>query len=225
MNEDPKALGAPWWAWVVWGVVTVGSVLAAPHLPPRIATHFGVNGAPNGYSNRWVGALLQPGIMLILLLGWQVLWRLDPRRRNYTAMALTYRWVGGLIIGFLALAQTFLLLHALGWVAWNAARLLGASVGVFVVLLANVLPRVQPNWWLGIRTPWTLSDEAVWRRTHRFGGQVGVVAGLAMVAASLALPTAWSGIVTVTIAMLWGVGLVVASYWFFAQSRDRENVS
>lgn len=221
----PKGLGAPRWAWVLWGLVTLGSLLAAPHLPPRIATHFGINGAPNGYSNRWVGALLQPGIMLLLLLGWQSLWRLDPRRRNYAAMAPTYRWVGGLIIGFLALVQTFLLVHALGWVAWNAVRLFGAALGCFLVLLANVLPRVQPNWWLGIRTPWTLSDATVWRRTHRVGGQSGVVAGLAMMAASVALPAAWLSEVVVATPLLWGLGMVVASYGFFAQTRNREDGS
>ncbi|MCL6562288.1 MAG: SdpI family protein [Firmicutes bacterium] len=221
----PNGLGAPRWAWVLWGLVTLGSLLAAPHLPPRIATHFGINGAPNGYSNRWVGALLQPGIMLLVLLGWQGLWRLDPRRRNYAAMAPTYRWIGGLLIAFLALVQAFLLTRALGWVAWNAARVLGVALGLLLVLLANVLPRVQPNWWLGIRTPWTLSDATVWRRTHRLGGQSGVVAGLALLAASVALPTVWLGGVVVAIPLMWGLGMVVASYGFFAQTREREHGS
>lgn len=218
--KDPRGLGAPRWAWVIWALVSLGSLLAIPHLPPRIAIHFGVNGAPNGYSNRWVGALLQPGIMLLLLLAWHGLWRLDPRRSNYATMAPTYRWVGGLIIGFLSLVQAFLLTHALGWVVWNGAQLLGAAVGLFLTLLANVLPRVQPNWWLGIRTPWTLSDATVWWRTHRLAGQTGVIAGLVTMIANFALPTAWAIPATVAIVLLWGVGMAGASYWIFVETRD-----
>jgi uncharacterized membrane protein len=200
---------------MLWIGVVVVSVLVAPHLPPNIPTHFGLSGQPNGYSNRWVGVLMQPGIMLLILVGWEVLWRIDPRRATYPAMALTYRYVGGLIIGFLTLVQGFILLQATHALPWNGSRVMGALVGLLLVLLANVLPRVKPNWWLGIRTPWTLSNETVWRQTHRLGGQAGVIAGLALIAANVALPTSWLAFTTVAIIAVWALGTVAASYWFF----------
>jgi uncharacterized membrane protein len=207
--------GAPAWAWILWGLVGVGSIVIAPHLPARVATHFGASGLPNEYRSRWVVALTQPAIMLVILLGWEGLWRIDPRRENYAAMGSTYRFVGGLVIGFLALVQSFLLLHGLGWLAWNASRLFGVLLGLLLALLANVLPRVQPNWWLGIRTPWTLSSEVVWRRTHHIGGQTGVLTGLLVIATSLALPPTWVTSSTVGLILLWATSMVIVSYWLF----------
>ncbi len=209
-----ERLGAPRWAWMIWGIVVIASLVVAPHLPARIPTHFGANGKPNGYSNRWVGIFLMPGLMLMLLLLWQILWRIDPKRQNYPTMAPTYRYVGGLVIGFLALVQAYIVSQAMHLVVWNGTRLIGILVGLLVALLANVLPRVKANWWLGIRTPWTLSDEDVWRKTHQLGGQTGVVAGLIMVVSNVVLPIAWIGAVTVAVVILWALALAVASYWF-----------
>lgn len=79
-----------------------------------------------------------------------------------------------------------------------------------------MLPRLKANWWLGIRTPWTLSNEDVWRKTHQLGGQTGVVVGLVMVVSNLVLPTAWLGLVTGPLVILWALGLAGASYWFSA---------
>lgn len=209
-----ERMGAPRWAWMIWGLVVIATLIVAPHLPARIATHFGANGKPNGYSNRWAGVLLMPGLMVLLLLLWQILWRIDPKRHNYATMAPTYRYVRGLVIGFLAMTPAYIVLQALHLVVWNGTRLIGLLVGVLVVLLANVLPRLKANWWLGIRTPWTLSNEDVWRKTHQLGGQTGVVVGLVMVVSNLVLPTAWLGLVTGPLVILWAIGLVGASYWF-----------
>lgn len=219
--KNAERLGAPIWAWIVWGVVVVGSLIAEPYLPSRIAIHFGVTGAPNGYSSRWVGALILPAIMVLLLCLWQVLWRIDPKRRNYSMMAPTYRYLGGVVIVFMALVQTFILLQAVHLVSWNSTRLVGMLVGLVIALLANVLPRVKANWWIGIRTPWTLSDANVWRKTHQVGGQTGVVAGLAIVAVNLVAPLDWSGVATMAIIIVWAAGLFIASYWFSLHPADR----
>ena len=217
MNNDNR-LRAPWWAWGLWLGITAVSIAVAPHLPTHVPTHFGLSGQPNGYSSRWMAALMQPGIMFLILLGWEGLWRIDPRRSAYPAMGPTYRFVGGAIIAFLAITQAFILLTAFHLVPWNGTRLIGALVGVLLLFLSNVLPRVQPNWWIGIRTPWTLSNETVWRRTHQIGGQTGVMAGLALIVTNVALPTAWLLPVTVAVVGVWSIGVIAVSYWFYARS-------
>jgi len=59
-------------------------------------------------------------------------------------------------------------------------RLMPLGVGLLVVFLGNFLTRVEPNWFIGIRTPWTLSSDTVWRKTHRTGGWVFVLGGLVL---------------------------------------------
>jgi uncharacterized membrane protein len=70
------------------------------------------------------------------------------------------------------------------------SRALGLLLAAFLVVGGNYIGRVRPNWFVGIRTPWTLSDDDIWRRTHRLGGRLMVGCGALLVPASLALPIA-----------------------------------
>lgn len=79
------------------------------------------------------------------------------------------------------------------------------------VLIGNVMPRLRPTWFMGIRTPWTLSSDDVWRRTHRFGAWTAVVAGLALIAAGIA-PVEWFRSATWVVAALAGFAPIVYSY-------------
>jgi len=66
-------------------------------------------------------------------------------------------------------------------------RFMPIGVGLLLIVLGNFLTRVEPNWFIGIRTPWTLSSDTVWRKTHRTGGWLMVLAGF-FIAASVFLP-------------------------------------
>jgi uncharacterized membrane protein len=206
----------PWWAWLVWGPTVVAGVIAYPHLPTVVATHFDAAGQPNGFSSRGVAVVLVPGIALVIALLWSVLWRIDPKRANYPSFWPTYRTVGGLIIVFLCLTQGWLLGHALG-VPGLSVRVVPASVGLLFVLLSNLCPRIQPNWWLGVRTPWTLSSEVSWRKTHRLAGHLGVVVGLLLAVFALVLPTSIVAVSTLVLISVWAGIVVLASYVYARQ--------
>jgi uncharacterized membrane protein len=93
----------------------------------------------------------------------------------------------------------------------DVTRWMLAGVGVMFVVLGNYMPRIRSNWWMGIRTPWTLENEEVWRRTHRFGGRTFVAGGVVTIAASLLLGgrSAWVSLAAMVIA---GLSPVVYSY-------------
>lgn len=57
-------------------------------------------------------------------------------------------------------------------------RLVPTVIGIMFMLMANILPCIQPNWWIGFRTPWTLLSAESWNRTHRLGGKLGIPAGI-----------------------------------------------
>lgn len=175
-----KRSAVPWWGWGAWVVTLALSVWAYPSLPSQVATHFNAAGQPNGESSRTVAVVFLPALMLVLQLLWSVLWKIDPKKRNYQSFWPTYRYLGGVIVVFLGLVQLWILGHAIGY-AWVSIRVVPTLVGVLIMLLSNLLPRLQPNWWIGIRTPWTLSSEESWRQTHRLAGQLGIPVGALMI--------------------------------------------
>jgi uncharacterized membrane protein len=201
----------PWWAWFVWVVTLVLCLVAYPHLPAVVATHFNAAGQPNGFSRRSVAAFLAPGIALVMAMLWSVLWRIDPKRVNYPSFWSTYSTIGGIIIVFLCATQAWLLGHSLG-VLGLSFRIILTLLGLLFVILSNLLPRIQPNWWLGVRTPWTLSSEVSWRKTHRLAGHLGVVAGLLIAILAWVLPTGIMAISMTVLIMVWAGIAVVASY-------------
>jgi uncharacterized membrane protein len=157
-------------------------------LPERVPIHWNINGQVDNTAGRLAGVLLMPAIaagMWLLLL---FLPRIDPRRAAYASFADTYQLIINALMLFLTLVQIAVLGAALGW-PLNMPQLIGAGVGLLFMVLGNEMGRLKPNWFAGIRTPWTLSDPENWRRTHRFGGKVFFVAGLLIVVASLLLPS------------------------------------
>jgi uncharacterized membrane protein len=153
------------------------SFWAYPQLPAQVATHWGIDGQANGWSSRLMAVLLLPLIVIAVAAVMLAVPRIDPRRESWDLHGRTYWWVTNLVLCFLLAAHVMVLGEGLGW-QLPIARLVPVAVGVLLVLMGNVMPRLRPNWFMGIRTPWTLSSDEVWRRTHRLGGACLVVAGV-----------------------------------------------
>lgn len=158
-------------------------IWAYPQLPAEVATHFDINGVPNGWSSRAVAALVIPALVVVLLLVFAVLPSIDPRRANYAKFGRTYWIVANSVAILLAGIHIVVLGKALGW-SIDMTRVVGFGMGGLLVLLGNLMTRLRPNWFMGIRTPWTLSSDTVWRKTHRFGGVAFVLAGLGVLVAT-----------------------------------------
>jgi uncharacterized membrane protein len=165
------------WPSVVAFVLATGfSVWAYPRLPDQVATHWGIDGEANGWSGPLTAVLMVPLIVLAVASLMLAVPRIDPRRESYEQHGKTYWWVTNLVLCFLVAVHVLVLGEGLGW-QLPIARLVPVSVGLLLVLVGNVLPRLRPNWFMGIRTPWTLSSDDVWRRTHRLGGVCLVATG------------------------------------------------
>lgn len=207
-------------------VMVVGMFVLAlavfPLLPEQIPVHWNVRGEVDGWMGRWPGAFIVP---LIALGVWSVLWvlpEIDPRRAQYEGSWGTYGLVVNLVVSFLALVEVVTLAAALGWVI-DATQVMLIAVGGLFVVLGRQLPRVQPNWWLGIRTPWTLEDDRVWRETHEVAERTFVAGGLSTAAGAL-LPVAVRPWVALAGSGLAGFVPVVYSYLAWRRRR-REGVA
>jgi len=177
-----------WFGLVIAALAIVLSIWAYPSLPPTVATHWNFRGEPDGFSGRLMAVLIGPLVILFLTLLFNVLPRLDPRRANYAKFVSTYWLFANAVIAFMLIAHALVLATGLGY-SVRIDRWMPIGIGVLLIFLGNYLTRIEPNWFIGIRTPWTLSSDTVWRKTHRTGGFVMVLAGLA-VAATAFLPHA-----------------------------------
>jgi uncharacterized membrane protein len=159
-------------------LATVAFTLALyPKLPATIATHWNGAGAIDGYGPRSF-IFIHTACMLLVMLVWTVLPWLSPRRFTVDTFSATYWHICLVIVTMLGYFQCVMV-----WGAYSPTmpmdRAMFGGLAVFLGLLGNVMGKVRRNFWIGIRTPWTLASERVWYSTHRFAAKT-MVAGAAL---------------------------------------------
>ncbi|NGX17587.1 SdpI family protein [Wenzhouxiangella sp. XN24] len=150
-------------------------------LPEQVATHFNRAGEADDWSDPLTAVLMMPGIMLVT---WLLLWglpKVSPTGWRVEPFAPIWNRVQLALLAFLLFIHVSVLGHALGWWGADMGRPVLVGVGLLLVVLGNYLGKTTRNFFLGIRTPWTLASDEVWRRTHRLGGWVMVVTGVVLV--------------------------------------------
>jgi uncharacterized membrane protein len=177
--------------WIPFVVIVLAfgaSAAVYTQLPDRVPSHWNFAGEIDGWMNREWGAFIMPLILVGLLAMFHLLPRIDPKGANYAKFKGTYETVILTSMVFTLGVHLVMLAAALGKdVSMN--RLMPAGIGLMLIVLGNLLPRTRSNWFVGIRTPWTLSSDRVWERTHRFGGRLFVATGAVAVLAALFFPS------------------------------------
>jgi uncharacterized membrane protein len=177
---------------IVTVVVAAASVWAWQQVPPgrRIPIHWDGAGRANGYGGR--GSLfLMPGVMLGITLLFQLLPKIEPRRANLLLSSRAYKAVWLAIVFFCAGIQGVIIGAAFGRTG-PMAKWICFGLGALFVIIGNFLSKVRSNFFFGIRTPWTLSSELSWNRTHRLAGWMFVAFGIGEIAATFAqIPGKW----------------------------------
>lgn len=171
-----------------------------PALPQSLPIHWNAQGQVDGYGARWKLWLLGPGSMTALLLLAVALPWLSPRQFEVQASGATYGYLMSIPIALMACVEIGVLCIALG-VPLRMERVMPALIFVMLILIGNPMGKVRRNFFMGIRTPWTLASERVWHATHRLAGKLMVgsgVSGLCLVWAGaphwllLAVMIAWA---------------------------------
>jgi uncharacterized membrane protein len=169
------------------GLIVLFSLLATcvvyGKLPPTIPTHWNADGVADGSGPRGF-IFVHPGLMIACIALWSVLPALSPRRFTVAPFLPTYWFIGLLAVAMIAYMQAVILAGTLN-ASIDLGRAVLGGVLVFIALLGNVLGKVRRNFWIGIRTPWTLADDRVWYATHRLAARTMVVAALAGLGALL----------------------------------------
>jgi uncharacterized membrane protein len=192
------------------------SLTAAHFLPGNVPLRFNANGVPTQYGSLDVPLALMPLVAVMLTAIFAVLSKAEPRRDNLIASRVPYatRWIGGLLI---IAAVHLWIIYTLVTTVRGAApidpeRLFMVLAGVLIVVIGSQLARLRSNFMIGIRTPWTLSDDRTWQRTHRLARVPVMLAGLVIVAAAFAAPKTILFTTVMTIVIATGIALAVLSY-------------
>jgi uncharacterized membrane protein len=166
----------------------VATAIVYPHLPSQIPTHWNTRGEVDGYGARWTLFLYLPGLMLGLLGLFAILPWLSPRRFEVDTFRSTYLYIMVVMLAFVVYVHGVMMWGALKGRLEMPKAILG-GVCLLFALLGNVLGKVQRNFYIGIRTPWTIAEERVWNATHRLAAKTFVLGGLvAFVLALAGLP-------------------------------------
>ena len=184
--------------WVIIAIPFVYFAVLYPHLPGQIPIHFDIHGNPDNYASKatywWLIGSMTIGLYLIML----IIPLIDPKGK-IKQMGNKYYILKLILVGLMALLSIISV-----YVAANPKVkinfLIMITIGLMFLIFGNYMPSFKPNYFIGIRTPWTLESEDNWRRTHRMGGWLWAITGLVVIILTLVGVNALVSIILLTIA-------------------------
>ncbi|MBN2121537.1 SdpI family protein [Candidatus Micrarchaeota archaeon] len=207
--------------WAILGLLVLsfaGSYLAFEKLPEMVASHWNEAGEVNGYMDRGMGAFLMPVIAVGLAGLFYLLPRIDPLKRNIMQFSQYYE-------GFILFFVLFLVYMHFLTLAWNLGysfdmgRMMVPAIGLLFIYVGILCGASRQNWFIGVKTPWTLSSERVWEKTHSLAKKVYILCGLLWIAIGLLRPD--SMLLLLGIVIVASLGLFVYSYFVYRKERER----
>ena len=167
---------------ILWAFIALPYLYLATiwdKLPDQVPTHFNIEGTPDAWSAKttllFLPGALGIGIYLLMLL----IPALDPKKK-IRQMGEKYYAFRFMLTFFFSLLSTYIL-YITNEGSLTNPNMLIALIGALFAMLGNYFPTIRPNYFIGIRTPWTLENEIVWKKTHRIGGRLWVVSGILIV--------------------------------------------
>ncbi len=177
---------------IVLGIIVtiLLTIVVYPCLPPVFASHWNASGMADETMTKFSGLIFIPLIMIACGILFALLPRIDPLQKNYEKFRNYYE-------GFILMFVLYLLAIQILMILWNLGYPLSTNItfpilfGILFVYLGFLIEHAEQNWFVGIRTPWTLSSVAVWKKTHERGGKLfkcaGIVSFVGVITGSYAL--------------------------------------
>jgi uncharacterized membrane protein len=166
--------------WFIIAIITLTFVVCLyiyPSLPEKMASHWNAKGEIDGYSGKFFGAFGIPLMNLAFYFLFIFLPYLDPKKENYSKFSGAYKLIRYSFHILFTCIQASILLVALGHPV-NIGMFVGVAVSMLFVVIGNVMGKFKHNYFVGIKTPWTLANEEVWTKTHRMAAPLWVVGGI-----------------------------------------------
>lgn len=157
---------------------TITGLLLWNNLPDPMASHWNVNDQVDGYISKFWGVFLLPLITLGMFLLFLLIPNIDPLKANIAQFRETFNLFITLIVGFMVYIYALTLRWNLGYTNFGLGKAMLPALGVLFIFVGYLLRKAKRNWFIGIRTPWTLSSDGVWDEIHRIGATLFTISGV-----------------------------------------------
>lgn len=208
---------------VCLALIAASFLLAAYYyaqMPERMASHWNAAGSVDGYAPKFFGLFLMPLLSVALFALFLAIPRIDPLRRNYAKFRKNYDSFVVLLLAFLLYLYALTILWNVG-VAFSMPQVLAPAFAVLFYYCGVLIENAKRNWFVGIRTPWTLSSDRVWKRTHALGGKLFKACGVAALLGVVFPDAAFAFVLAPVLAAT--VFAVVFSYLEFRKEKRARN--
>ncbi len=173
------------------GVAIAVAAYLYPDLPDQIPTHWNIKGEVDDYTAKPWGVAIMPLAAILVFVVMRLIPVISPKGFRTDSFMDVVNVFTVVIVGFMSGVAILVLLEANGQDV-RINEMIFAGVGLMFVVLGNYMGKVRKNFFIGIRTPWTLASDEVWSRTHRLGGKVFVLIGIFMMLNSFVrFPVQW----------------------------------
>lgn len=170
--------------WLILAAMYLAAVLFWPYAPEQMPIHWDIHGNVDGYGGRFMGLWFVPLLSTGLYVLFLFLPMLDPGRKNYDTFSTVYHWIRLLLLVFMGAIYCLTVLAAFGYnVRMDMSMQIG--IGILFLFLGNVMGKIRPNWFVGVRTPWTLSSKLSWTKTHRLAGWLFMAMGVGWITSGI----------------------------------------
>ncbi|PRY34206.1 putative membrane protein [Spirosoma oryzae] len=191
-------------------------------LPPVIVSHYNLTGQPDGWMPKEKALLVMAGLGLFIYLLLRFLPKLDFSAMVQPAVFQRMRFVMSLLMT-VAIGSLFYLATQSGGLQSSQGAML-ALISLGIAAVGNYMSILKPNWFIGIRTPWTLQNNRVWTRTHRLGGRLMVAGGLLGALLAVLVPAPYTVGAAVAVLLIVTLVPVVYSYVYFQQETTSQSM-
>ena len=148
-------------------------------LPAQVPMHWGIDGTVDRYGNK-NELFVIAGINILVGIMFYFLPKIDPKRKNYDRFQGAYDWMVIWTLGFMAAITGVTLAETMHPGRFDMTKVICGMVAFLFIFLGNMMPKIKRNFFTGVKTPWTLSSDTVWNKTHRLGGKCFVAGGILM---------------------------------------------
>ena len=168
-----------------FGMIIV-NLLLYTKLPNQIPVHWNVKGQIDDYMSK-LFIFFPVALLLLMNITFTILKHIDPKQSNYVRFAQTFEAIKLAIYLFIFCLWSITLVACFDPDLINISMMMNLLCGAIFTILGNLMPKFKTNFFIGIKTPWTLSNETVWFKTHRMAGKLWFIGGILMMISTLFL--------------------------------------